>query len=31
MTKWINQIDDTVGAGATTVADMNANGGTYGV
>ena len=31
MTKWINQIDDTVGAGATTVADMKANGPTYGV
>ena len=31
MTKWINQIDDTVGAGATTVADMKANGATYGV
>ena len=31
MTKWINQIDDTVGAGATTVADMKANGSTYGV
>ena len=31
MTKWINQIDDTVGVGATTVADMKANGSTYGV
>ena len=31
MTKWINQIDDTVGVGATTVADMKANGPTYGV
>ena len=31
MTKWINQIDDTVGDGATTVADMKANGPTYGV
>ena len=31
MTKWINQIDDTVGDGATTVDDMKANGPTYGV
>ena len=31
MTKWIYQIDDTVGAGATTIADMKANGPTYGV
>ena len=31
MTKWINQIAHTVGDGATTVADMKANGPTYGV
>ena len=31
MTKWISQIDDTVGKGATTVADMQTNGPEYGV
>ena len=31
MTKWSNQIDDTVGDVATTVADMKAKGPTYGV